>query len=327
MKSLTLIVVVLVALSRFAHGAESESDKFKKLIRDTYNFYPSELSKEEQKKKIPLLDAFAKRVLSNKSSHLPLLRKELQNHENNEFFLFDGASLLFRMSKDKTDLQICANAIAHTRLTDIQGTAYFYFTVDLGRNGIDTYQAIESILNCPKFTVFIVQHFLTLKQNLVVMYCCLQLDEELYVDKFIARLQKERDKETAKTIILVLANCVTKKTKKALLEFADSTTDKELKDFVLAFKYNSKEDLPNRRLTSKREDVDDLLVAFKERKYATDKSLSDRIHGELPYLVNRSDYTNIKQLRRDVAYRISDEAIDEIAFLTYLLKLSFASKD
>lgn len=135
------------------------------------------------------------------------------------------------------------------------------------------------------------------------------MDEKLYGDKFIARLQSERDKETAKTIILVLANCVTKKTQQALLDFADSTTDEELKEFVLAFKYNSQEDLPNRRLTSKREDVDDLLTAFKERQHAMDTSLSDRIHRELPYLVNRSDYTKIKRIRRDVAYRISDEAI------------------
>jgi len=295
-------------------------------MNETFNFYPSELSRKEKQEKSIQLDSFAKFVLSNKSEYLPILRKELQNYKNNKFFLFDGASLLFRNTKDKNDLQICANAIAKSRLKDLQGSSYLFFTVDLGKNGIDTYGAIENILDYPKFTAFLPKHSTRLGQNFVVMYCCLQLDDDLYVDKLIERLQHEKDLTTIKTIILVLSNCVTEKTKEVIQEYSKNTKDTKLKQYISAFKYNSKDNLPDIKLSSSRKDIDKLLTAFKSRQYVMDKDLAKRIYKELPHLVNKSDYHKIKQIRRDVAYRISDEAIDELSFLTYLLKLSFTSK-
>ncbi len=163
-----LLVISLILFCNIALAADPEKD-FQNHIDKIYSFYPSTLTDKQRGLKSKELDVFWNLVMSDKSKYLPLLRKELQDYENNKFFLFDGASLLFRATKAKGDLQICADAIAHTRLEDIQGTSYFYFTMELGKNGINTYKAIENILDYPDFSAFIPQHALTLKQNHVVI--------------------------------------------------------------------------------------------------------------------------------------------------------------
>jgi hypothetical protein len=326
MKTVACTIGAIILLT-FTVVAQSEVFKFKNLIDTTYNFYPSALTAAEKKAKMPLLDAFAEHVLSDKTKYLPLLRHELQDSSNNRYFLFDGASLLYRTNPNKADLQLCANAIAKTRIADIQGQSYFYFTMDLGKMGANTYSAIENILNYPAFEATVPEHSLVLGQNLAVFYCCLQIDDELFLDNLIKRLSGEQNTATAQTIIFVLASTVTEKARKALLQFADKTDQQELKLAVTAFKYTTKASLPTPSTPPQPIATAKLLSAFKSREYALNETIRKQIYNDLPYLVKKNDYDKIKRIRREMAYTISDESLQELAFLTHLLKLSFTSAE
>jgi hypothetical protein len=330
MNKRTILLILVITTFILIFGSDLSKEEFKKVIKNTYNFYPADLkTDEERNQKSAKMDEFWNLVLSNKEKYIPYLREELQDFSNNEWFLFDGSSLLFRNTDNREDFKIIARAIEHTRLEDVDPTQYFFFLIDLGKNGVDTYKLVEKILDTPDFSVFLVRHVLRLGQDYTVLYCLLQIDEELYLENLIKRLKQEKKPQIIKTIILNLAFTVTQKGQKAIFEFSETTSDKELKKYAQKFtKLENKKNLPPKEVSSKRENLDVFFKLFKTRNYPETNELDyNKYMEELPYLIRKEDYDKIKKIRREIAYRISDEALHEISFLTQLLQYAYTSND
>jgi len=310
--------------------ADPKGDLFHEKILNIYNFYPHDLNKTEIKEKSAELDKFWNMVKSDKELYLPLLRKELQDYSNNTFFLFDGALLLTDIThlESETDNQIIAQSISKANLEDINHLHYFLLVWQLGAAGADTYPAIENILNTPDFSVFIVEHSLTLAQDYSLLYCLLFLDENRYIDKLIARLEGETNETTVKSIILNLAYTVTDKGQQAIKEFAARTKSPSLKKYAEFYMVlEEKSMLPEIKVTAKRTHFDQFLKDFAEGNFNAKGYNFNRLFKQSFYIVLRDDYDKIKLLRKHKALTLSDESLDQIKYFTMLLQYSFTSRN
>jgi hypothetical protein len=157
---------------------------------------------------------------------------------------------------------------------------YFIIVHNLATEELDTADAALHILDLPTFQVFIPQHYLTLKQDLSLVYLLLPTKESYYLDKAIGRLKTDKDETSQKSLIYLLWATVTKPGDEAIAAFInDPSQPKNL------------------------------------RSYA--KQL--RLYGAIPSIssIFSSDtYDTLKEKRRKVMHRVSDEALHDYNSIT-----------
>jgi hypothetical protein len=317
--------LLLGLLTTGAGGPVDQRDEFLARIHKIYDFEPSKLSIEEREQKSKELDAFWKEVEEDKEKLLPALREALRSDKTSAFFHFDGAQVLIVASPEPADFQLAADAIARADLKDIQQEVYFRFTHHLATRGADVTTAVGKILDSPGFEAFIPQHVLTLDQARCAVYCILPMRDDLYSDQLIARLLKEKDPKATKSILLCLSSTVTEKARKALREFSSSTTDKELKVLAERGAAYEKDRPPAAKVSARRELLFKFLEDYLERRDEDPSYDFATYEKEAPYLVRKEDYARIKELRRKHSARVSDEALEEIAYLTRLMRITFTA--
>lgn len=326
-----IIITLLLSCITFSVSSAGENKElqFKNMISGIYNFNPSEVTDKailEQKGKE--MDGFWNLVSSDKNFYIPLLRKKLGEPGNNRFFYFDATRLLLGLSASREDMVTGVNALKNTSLNDVDRYIYFQLVHWIGCQGIDTYPAIENIINDPDFEMFIPQHALTLKQDYTVLYCLLVLDDSVYLDKLVKRLYSEKNTGIAKTLIMVIAYSVSEKGQKALQEFITVCKDKELIEFAGSYlKIENKKNLPPKEVKSDRRKFYIFLNDLLNRNINNGDYNFEEFYQDSYYLVRKEDYTKIKELRKRQAQRVSDEALGEISYLTMLLQYSFTSPD
>lgn len=327
----TMLITPVAAILFFSLSLSADNGQetnFNKSIKDIYNFNPSEADEKVLEQKGKDMDKFWELVESDKPVYLPLLRKKLREPGNNRFFYFDGSRLLLKNSEAKEDQIIAVNAIKNTNIKDVDPYVYFQVIHWIGCQGVDTYPAIDNILNTPGYGIFVPDHFLKLGKDYSVLYCVLCIDDSLFLDKLIQRLKIEKNPETAKTIILSIAYTVTEKGQKAINDYAATCTNPVLKEY--AGKYaalENKKNLPKKEIKSKRKYFHNFLNDFVSRNYEAKDYSPDEFYKDAFYLVKKGDYSKIKELRKKQAQRVSDEMLSEIDFLTMLLQYSFTSED
>ncbi len=325
-KACIMIISLLIPIA--CVFAEDPEYLFTKMIKDIYNFKPSNVSDAVRKTKAGEMDRLWSLVESNKGTYLPLLRKELQAQDHNRFFYFDGSMLLLKHSSKKDDLEIAAGAIGKSDLDDIKGYDYFQAVHGIACMNVDVYPAIDNMLNTPDFSMFVTDHFLKLGQNYSVLYCLLCMEEGVYMDRLIQRLKVEKKPETVKTIIMAIAYTVTDRGQKAIANYAESCKDRGLKEYAKTYSVlESKKKLPKKDIKSQRKYFHTFLNDFVNREYHSKEYAFGEYAKDAYYLVKKEDYSKIKALRKAQAQRVSDEALGEIDFLTMLLQYSFTSED
>jgi hypothetical protein len=193
-------------------------------IRQTYNFQPHTLTTVQINEKSAVLDQFWKKAESQRDIYVPALRQELADFSNPPFFLFDGASLLSTLSKDPADHKIILNAFAHADIRDIQFRDYVLFVHKYAALGDDTTSAAFHILATPKFSIFIVEHYLTLNQDYCLIYMLFPTDQNFWLQPAIARLHDEQDETAQKSLLLLLWYAQTPDSDNALANFEKDAT-------------------------------------------------------------------------------------------------------
>lgn len=180
------------------------------MIEETFNFSPHELSKEEQQQMFPKLDKFFEKVIANKEEYIQPLRNELQSTDHNPYFYFDGGILLIELSKEKSDLQIVADALVKSDLRDLPPKMYIEHLMRLSVAEVDVIDPALHVFDDPTFQVFIPQHTMLLNQGEALKFILPRYDPELYVTKLTNRFDLA-DSVTTKIQILDLlfyaSNC------------------------------------------------------------------------------------------------------------------------
>ena len=304
------------------------SGEFRVMLAGVYDFSPRKLNEEEREQKIKEMDRFWKLVSSDTNTYLPLLRQELRRPTQNPFFLFDGTNLLMEYSKRKSDLQLAADAYRRTELEDIRHETFFFNLHFISVEGVNTFAAIEKILDDPDFEVFIPQHVLTLGQDYSALYCLLHLDVKHWVDKLVARLEQEKDSRTIQSILLCLASSLTDRGRESIRRVSQTGPSEEIQEYAKRFLSQVKqEDLENDNINLRRSEVFDFLESLVSGDIYKQEDVDvERTMREVPYLLEKGDFARLHELRRKAARRVSDEALHEIAYFTALMQYSRTSR-
>ena len=280
MKSIIIMLALILCMGTVMAGDEGMQKDFHAEIVKIYGFQPHTLSQKEIEAKSNDLDQFWNKVKDRKEQYLPLLRGELQVPSNPSFFYYDSSKLLLSLSENIDNRKIALKAIPKVDLLDVQYDDYLRTIHMLARDELDTSDAALRILDYPQFNAIIPQHALTLSQDFSLIYMLIPTKEEYYLQKLIKRLSEEKNIASQKSIIQMLWYTVTKQGDQSIQQFAED---------------NSK---PNESRMWAKE-----LLGRKSKLGLTSK-------------LTISSYSSLKQKRREVMSRISDEALIEFDQLT-----------
>jgi hypothetical protein len=194
---------------------------FHSKVVSVYSFEPHTLGQANLSAKSAQLDEFWSFAKANVQEVLPLLRSELSDPSNPNFFFYDGAKLLFSLSRDKADQALVLRSLPKADLRDVQHTDYLTTVHWFARNGFDTREAAFHILAFPDFKAFIPQHALTLAQNYSLIYMLFPLRESAYVSDLAERLKGETNPQSQKSLLLALWYTVTPTGVAAIKSFSE----------------------------------------------------------------------------------------------------------
>ena len=226
MKNFFLIVVgVLIWSSSFGQNFHEEVTK-------VFNFFPHEMTGEEQKAVIPKLDNFFDMVIKNKDKYIEPLREELRRNDNNPYFYFDGGLLLLEISKSKEDIQLVADAFIKSDWRDFGGQVYLERLLIMSLKGANVIDATLHILDDTTFWAYIPQHSLTLDFGKGLEFILPRYTPDLYIDKLISKFNSIplTSKKITCLDLFIYANCC--EADDFLKSLTDSTQDEELRNKV-----------------------------------------------------------------------------------------------
>lgn len=254
-------------------------------IKYVYDFSPGKLTREEQNKRIPLMDDFWKKVKTDTTKYLPELRRELQIDGNPKFFYFEGGQLLLSLSKSVQDKQMVLNGILKSNLNDIDRRTLVTTLNYLAKSKLNTTEAALKILDDTEFQFFLPQHSFYFNQGYSLTYSLLPTNPNYYLAPLINRFNEEKDVKTNKSIITFLWFANTCDGNEFLKKLTtDKTLDKEIVDYT------------NDPLTRK----------WKKNKY----------YKELDNI----SFDDLIKAQTASTNRMSDEAIYELDYITKLLR-------
>jgi hypothetical protein len=278
---IAVLGAALVAAAAHAQPAKTDAAAFHAKVTALYSYEPHTLTEQQIDEKSKLLDDFWAEVKANPKRYVPLLRRELRDASNSAFFSYDGAKLLLAVSKDRNDQALALEAISRGDLRGIQHTDYLRSVHWFAINGFNTTKAALRILDYPDFKAFIPQHALTLGQNYSLIYMLFPMPEANFVPALIERLGTETNVVSQKSILLALWYAMTPEAKAATARFVgDASKPLESRDYA-------------RELAQRKVQTQGAPAAAAPQK--------------------------LKEERRKVLSRISDEALLEFDSITVML--------
>jgi hypothetical protein len=202
-KATATVIVAAASFYPLLASAQSVSDA-RADIRGTYDFELTSMTFDEQAKRAPSISALWDRYTKNTEVYADALRSELRTPGNRELLYCDGGMLLLNKSKNQEDQGLGLASLGKCSLAEIQQTPYFYTLHSIAMRGIDTFDLQLRMLSKPKYSVFIVQHALSLGQDYAFLYPLLVVDETVYVPKLLKRLSEEQDPIAQKSLVRAL---------------------------------------------------------------------------------------------------------------------------
>ena len=203
MKRIFLIVTsVLIWSNSFGQNFHEEVSK-------VYNFFPHKMTREEQEATFPRLDNFYNMVIKDKKKYIEPLRGELKRNDNNPYFYFSGGMLLLKISQDKNDIQLVADALVKSDLRDLPPEIYLEHILALSIKGANVIDAVFHILDDTTFTAFFPKHVLTLEYADALNFILPRYSPDLYIDKLISKFYSitSTAKKENYLFLFLFANC------------------------------------------------------------------------------------------------------------------------
>ncbi len=264
-----------------------------------YDFHPRDLTAAERAEKSRALDAFWQRCELDPDACLPRLRAELRASENPAFFFYDGAKLLVKMSRRADDRRLALRAIARSDVRDLSGSDYVATVHALAVEGFDTTDAAFHILGVPEFTAVVPPRGLEIGPDYALIFMLMPTDEQFYVPRAIARLEREDDEAALQSLLVLVWYAGTEDGDAAIARVAERGPTARIRDYAAGMK-----------------DRTSML--------RNDPRVGDFIRMNFPRLESPSP-AQIRELRRVALNRITDEALLQFDTLTIILRRNATS--
>ncbi|HEY1407127.1 MAG TPA: hypothetical protein VF857_11005 [Spirochaetota bacterium] len=304
-------------------------EDFHARVTALYDFNPCKIDEDTIRKKSSELDGFWISVEANKTTMVPLLRAELKAYKGTGFFLFDGASLLAKISSDKDDLAFVIDAFSRADLCGIDQTELFLRTHLIAQNDVDIWPVMNRIFDYESFSAIMPAKSLTLTQDYCVLYLSIVTDEKYWLDRMIARLATEKSPRSAKALITGIAFSVTEKGQKAIAKAMTEHPDESVRTYAKIFTNLESTDNYKKpdKIVSDRKNLTAYLDSIANENRTGLTFDPDQYAKDIPFLIMKKDYAEIKNARKKVALRFSNEAVDQIFYLSALMQFATTAKE
>ncbi|MEZ5343956.1 MAG: hypothetical protein R2681_00240 [Pyrinomonadaceae bacterium] len=255
-------VVTLFILILPAYGQNNECAELQKLIDQTYNFKPSQLTPEERTAKSAEMDVVWSKVRAEKEKLIPCLRKSVQKSDADSFFSFDASNLIFSLDKSDESKELLVKSYAKVDLKDVNLAFWLPTIAVLGYEGFDTTDAGESWLKSSVEGYYLPQHGtlkLTKDVGSLVIYGSM---DEKFATPALAKIASDKDHPSRNLAVYLLLQQATPDAFQELKILQSKLIPTELK--ILIEKSLSDPKLIEPRVGEPKSTRDEYLNAFKE---------------------------------------------------------------
>lgn len=294
-------------------------------IKQTYDFLPNEIGEPQRSKKLKQVAAFWSFVNEVNAEEPKFvsdcLASALKDNKANGYFLYDGAKLLLTLSKEQKDTKVAVEAYIRADLRQVDLANYVQTINSFSCKGFDTSRAAEALLKMGDFGSVHLSR-VKLDKTLAVYFILAPLEEKYYKDKILTWLNDNNISQMAtitnglymfdKDVLAVITQIAKGKT---------MTADLRKK---IRFYAGQPELDRSKKLKMTREKFDEILARSLRAGalVATKDELNDML-----LLVTGQDFAKLKELKRKLMCRVSDDAIFENKLMLSLLQIaSYASR-
>jgi hypothetical protein len=286
-KQFIFILGIFFTLSSFGQDLHE-------MVSKVFDFSPHKMTLAEQKATIAKLDTLFEFVMKNKDKYIEPLRNELRRSDNNPYFYFDGGVLLMQIIesdtniKSESDIQLIADALVKTDLKDLTPDMYLDYILGLSLKGANVIDAAFHALEDSTFKVIEAKHSLTLNYGDALIFILPRYQPDLYVKKLISTFELSKSVDNKISLINLFIHA----------------------NCCEADEY-----------------LNSILVNKSQPKVVLDE-VKDRIKlANVLGSANEKKYLKYFEMRKEILFRISDEAIYELNDLTMKMRKAYKCVD
>lgn len=156
---LLLLSTLILSVGLTARAAQGTCEEFSRMVKATYNFKPSLLKTEaERSAKSAAMDRFWEAVKSRQKEFLPCLRAALDDPKTDQWFGFDGSTLLVSLDPSPESKATLVRRYASVDLGDVDLSVWVGRLAQLGAEGFDISEPAARWLAYPRAEYFLPQH-------------------------------------------------------------------------------------------------------------------------------------------------------------------------
>lgn len=144
--------------------------QFRQNIASVYNFKPSQLTDQQRSTKSAEMDRIWNQVKARPQELVPCLQATLEDPQANNWFLFDGSSLLASVAPSPAARALQLRALEAVDLSDVQLSVWMAQVIRLALLDVDVTRAAERWLDSPSPSYFIPLHSLTVNKDLGAIF-------------------------------------------------------------------------------------------------------------------------------------------------------------
>lgn len=142
-----------------ACAAQTPCEEFSRSLKATYNFKPSLLKSDaERSEKSAAMDRFWEAVKAKQKEMLPCLRAALEDPKTDQWFGFDGSTLLVSLDPSPESKATLIRRYASVDLGDVDLSVWVSTLAHLGAEGFDVTEPAARWLAYPHAEYFLPQH-------------------------------------------------------------------------------------------------------------------------------------------------------------------------
>lgn len=256
------------------------------------------------------MDVFWKLVKQKGPEGLGCVRKLIETDKNDQYFLFDAASLLTTFDKSGDSDRTILEALAGTDLQDVDPSAYIETALQLSHRNVDIGVAAEKYLHAQTVTTYLPAHGgyeLNRVRGAILLYGSMAPS---LVDKYLDAEIHSSEPEVRDTAAIILSMNMTEDSFKAL---ASSTTvdglSKPAKEQVMAVKkYRTVRVTRPSKYT--REEMLEKVGRFPEIDPDINQAEDEALDNSIYATFTKADLSALQEGRRRMIEGVSNESVD-----------------
>ncbi|MBZ5512702.1 MAG: hypothetical protein LAN70_16260 [Acidobacteriia bacterium] len=246
------MAVVLTALS--ASGQDSACSEINAAKAKTYGFHPTQVDQKTREAKSKAMDSFWLLVKSKGRGGQECLKQLLTTETKDQFFLFDGASLLLSLDGSEASLTTVTDAVQRTDMAEVDFAGYMRLTLQLASRGADTGPLVLRYLRQENPVANAPAHAMSFDRNMAAILLFGSMRPEM-VDRYAIPALTDPDTNVRAAVAIAVAINMTENSFKALQAFQLGQIPEQVRKQLVLYRTYTPLKFAGERPTFSREQV------------------------------------------------------------------------